>query len=156
MLTVPEETPLDPAERQRLMDERGKLAEDVAFMRALGVHTVSVVEGTAVVAMDWRADLVGDPETGAIMGGAVTTLIDHACGLAAWSRALVYPVVATLDLRIDYLKPATRGLPIHVRAECHRATRSVSFVRATAYHPDAKHRPIASAVATFMKDMVRK
>jgi acyl-coenzyme A thioesterase PaaI-like protein len=57
--------------------------------------------------------------------------------------------IATLDLRIDYMKPATPGRDLLARAECYKVTRNVAFVRGVAYHDDPSD-PIATTVATFM------
>ena len=57
--------------------------------------------------------------------------------------------VATLDLRIDYMKPATPGRDIIGHCLCHKLTRQVAFVRGTAYH-DTPDDPIAIAAMTFM------
>ena len=57
--------------------------------------------------------------------------------------------VATLDLRIDYLKPATPGCDVVGHASCYKLTRNVAFVRGLAFHEDEAD-PIASVAATFM------
>jgi acyl-coenzyme A thioesterase PaaI-like protein len=57
--------------------------------------------------------------------------------------------IATLDLRIDYLRPADTGRDVIAHATCYKLTRNVAFTRAVAYHDDEAD-PIASAVGTFM------
>jgi acyl-coenzyme A thioesterase PaaI-like protein len=57
--------------------------------------------------------------------------------------------VATIDLRVDYLRAAEPGLELFARSDCYRVTRNVAFVRVVAYErsPDA---PFASAMGAFM------
>ena len=59
--------------------------------------------------------------------------------------------IATLDLRIDYLKAATPGKAIYCTAECYRLASQIAFTRAVCYH-DSPDDPIAHGVATFMRD----
>ncbi|MBC7172148.1 MAG: PaaI family thioesterase, partial [Polyangiaceae bacterium] len=82
-------------------------------------------------------------------GGVITTLIDATCGIAVMAKLdRRVQRVATLDLRIDYLKPATPHRTVRAEATCFRITRHVAFVRASAYHdPDD---PVAVASGTFM------
>jgi uncharacterized protein (TIGR00369 family) len=117
--------------------------------QALGIETVGIETNVAVLKTPYRLELVGDPDTGVIAGGVVTTLLDHACGQAVFS-ALGQPMtIATLDLRIDYMRAAEPGLDLYCRAHCYKVTRSVAFVRASAYERDADD-PVATAQAAFM------
>ena len=68
---------------------------------ALGFQFVSISDARGTIQVPWRADLVGDPETGVIASGVVTTLLDHVCGLSIRAAAAVPQ--GTLDLRIDYM-----------------------------------------------------
>jgi uncharacterized protein (TIGR00369 family) len=117
---------------------------------ALGIELVAL-EPKVVLRIPYREDLVGDPETGVFAGGVVTTLLDTTCG---WATALALSeptTIATLDLRIDYMRPSTPGKAIFATADCYKLTNSVAFLRAVAYDDDPSD-PVAAAQATFMLD----
>ncbi len=116
----------------------------------LGLEVLEAGTDHALMRAPYDPRLVGDPETGVIHGGLITTLLDTCCGLAAMLSHTRPASAATLDLRFDYMRPATPGREVIARARCHRATRSVAFVQATAYHPEAEDKPIATATAAFI------
>jgi uncharacterized protein (TIGR00369 family) len=119
---------------------------------ALGLRVIDCAPAMVILELPWREDLVGNPETGVLHGGAITTLLD-ACSGASVFLALRQPIpIATLDLRIDYLRPATAHQTVRARAECYRVTRNVAFTRCIAYHGDdhSDRHAIASAAGTFM------
>lgn len=134
---------------ERLANINRTFAETVPHNRALGMRIDELSDGVARVSLPWREELVGNPETGVLHGGVITSLMDACCGAAVF-MALPRPVpIATLDLRIDYLRPATAREIVRARAECYRVTRNVAFVRGVAYHDD-EHHPVASAAGSFM------
>ena len=121
----------------------------VPHNRALGVEILELSHAEALLRLPYDPKLVGNPDTGLLHGGAITALIDGASGAAVFA-ALAEPVpIATLDLRIDYLRPAEAGRAVLARATCYKVTRNVAFTRAVAYHEDPAD-PIAHSVGTFM------
>lgn len=121
----------------------------VPHVTELGIETEHSAKGMAIMKLPYQPKLVGNPETGVLHGGVVTTLIDTVCGLAAITAPETPSRVATLDLRIDYLRPATPGQDLYARAEVYKLTRNIAFLRAEAYERDP-HDRVASASGTFM------
>lgn len=105
--------------------------------------------GGVIVSIPYDERLIGDPSTGVIHGGVVTTLLDSGCGLATLLKLGGKIPVATLDLRIDYMRPSKPGVAIHAACECYRIARSVAFCRGVAFDEDRSD-PVAAAAAAFM------
>ena len=126
-------------------------AEQIPHNRALGVELSSEEPRTVTVRVPYSEELVGNPATGVLHGGVVTAMLDAACGAAVFLSLEKPRAIATLDLRIDYMRPAQAHHDLRCRAECYKIGRSVAFVRATAYHTDPSQL-IATAAGSFMLD----
>jgi uncharacterized protein (TIGR00369 family) len=114
-----------------------------------GLRLDRAAPGEAWSSLPYRPVFVGDTGTGVLHGGVVTAMLDETCGMAVQLALDGTRAIATLDLRIDYQKPATPGLDIKAHSVCYRVTRSIAFVRATAYQ-DSEDDPVATATACFM------
>ena len=125
------------------------IARQVGHGRALGLDFRASGVDWAELEVPWKPELVGVPETGVIASGAIVSLIDTASGTSVWVKMGHYQPIATLDLRLDYLRPAVKGETVIARCQCYKLTRSVAFVRGIAHGGDAD-RPIAQSAATFM------
>ena len=139
-----------PQDKQQLMENINRFMTDIVpHNHVLGLSAVELGAADVTLRLPYSEKLVGNPETGVLHGGAVTTLIDSTCGIAVFVKLGRLARIATLDLRIDYLHPATPGKDLLARAECYKLTRAVAFVRALAHHGDADN-PVASAQGTFI------
>ncbi|MEM9099386.1 MAG: PaaI family thioesterase [Pseudomonadota bacterium] len=131
-------------------DPDGTLIQGIPHSGDIGMRMHFANDGVAILSVPWDARLVGDPETGVLHGGVVTALLDTTCGAAVMSSGKRPGGTATLDLRIDYMRPARKSERILCRAECYRETRSISFTRATAYH-DRTEELVATASGAFIR-----
>ena len=128
---------------------RGEMVEHIPHCRRLGMTVEQVGPRTARVRLPYRDELVGDPVRRVVFGGVITTLLDHASGLAVFCSLEELRAIATLDLRIDYLRAAEPGLDLVGEAQCYKLTTHVAFVRAIAWEREQAD-PFASCLATFM------
>ena len=137
-----------PDDKERLTFAKGWTGA-VPHSRELGIEVLEIGDSAATFKLPYDLRLVGNPDTGVIHGGAITTLLDGCSGASVIAALPDWSPIATLDLRIDYLRAADPGRDVFARAHCYKLTKNVAFTRAFAYH-DTEADPIASAAATFM------
>ena len=116
---------------------------------ALGIAYRDHGEDWAELSLPYDEKLIGVAATGVIASGPIISLMDMATSLAIWIRLGRFRHQATLDLRIDYLRPATPGETIVGRGECYRTTKRIGFVRGLA-HNGTQADPVAHVSGTFM------
>ncbi len=126
-----------------------QVAEYTPHAGRLRMRVVEAGAGTATLSLPFHEELIGDPSRRVVFGGVITTLIDQASGLAVACSMEELTAIATIDLRVDYLRAADSGCDLYARADCYKLTRNVAFVRATAWDHDAGN-PFASCLGTFM------
>jgi len=116
---------------------------------ALGLAYVDSGADWCELALAYDRRLVSDATSGILASGPIVSLMDMATTMAIWAKRGGVRPHATLDLRLDYLRPARPGNTVHGRAECYRLTRRVAFVRGIAHDGDAGD-PVAHVAGTFM------
>ncbi len=116
----------------------------------LGIRALSAVENELVVELPYDEAIVGNPETGVIHGGAITTLMDTASGTVVICALPEFELCPTLDLRVDYMRAAEPHRPVYARARAYRVTNNIIFTRCEAYQDDPGQ-TIAHCVGTFMR-----
>lgn len=123
--------------------------------RALGFEVTKLEDAKVWGRAPYKPELVGDPETGIIAGGVITTFLDQLSGMAAVLAMREPATVATIDIRIDYMRGAEPGRDVLAAAHCYKIGKNVAFVRAVAYEESADN-PIANASAAFMINTQQK
>ena len=116
---------------------------------ALGLRYHAHGADWAELALPYDPRLVGDPMRGVLASGPIITMMDMATSLSVWMKRGRFSPQATVDLRVDYLRPAVPGRTVIGRGECLRLTRSIAFVRGVAYD-EAIDDPLAHVAGTFM------
>lgn len=115
----------------------------------IGLRYVGHGEDWAELAIDYSEKLIGDESTGVLASGPILALMDMATSMASWCKQKRFRAQATLDLRVDYIRPATPGKAVIGRGECYRVTRSVAFIRGHAHDGDPAD-PVAHVAGTYM------
>ncbi len=119
------------------------------YLAGIGGEMLEISAERALARVPYAPHLIGDPATGVVHGGVVTGLLDHTSGMAVFGKLRSPMPIATLDLRIDYMKPATPGAAIFAEARCLKVTHEIAFVRGAAFHDDASD-PFALCTGTFI------
>lgn len=126
-----------------------ELARRVGHGKALGIEYRDSGSNWMELALPWREELVGVPETGVLASGVIVSLLDTTGGASVWMKIGQFVPIVTLDLRIDYMRPALKGETVIARCQCVKMTRQVAFIRGVAHGGDPD-RPIAHCASTFM------
>jgi len=93
--------------------------------------------------------LAGDNGGAFFFPGVLFSLADSASGLAVFRSLDRVVPIATLDMRIDHLAPATMDADLRAEAECYRMTRTVAFTRCELM-AGPESRVVAIVIGTFM------
>lgn len=128
---------------------RTSFGRAVPHAAALGITVDEITADYARASLPFREEWLGDPLRGVIHTGVIVSLVDSLFGITLLGRLGSFQSIATLDLRMDYLRPARRDLALHARSECYRQTASIAFLRATVWQAD-EHEPVATSQSAFM------
>jgi len=74
------------------------------LMATLGAHLVLIAEGEVHIALPFSPQL--SQQHGYLHAGALTSVVDSACGYAALTKAPVDYEVVTAEFKINFLRPA--------------------------------------------------
>jgi uncharacterized protein (TIGR00369 family) len=136
--------PPDPHFAQRV---RASFQQQTVMM-AIGASVRSVAPGAVEIELPFRADLC--QQDGFLHAGIVTTVVDSACGYAAYTLMPAHARVLSVEFKINFLAPAV-GDSFIARGKVARAGRTVTVCtgEVIAQSQDAQ-RVIALMQATMM------
>lgn len=138
---------LDAAARQKRFVQR--FIDGVPHLAMLGIAFEGHGADWAELTMPFAPQQVADPDYGIIASGAIFTLMDSAAGFSINLALGEFLPIATIDLRMDYLRAPAPQATVIGRATCYRLTRQIAFVRGIAHDGDPSD-PIANMAGTFM------
>ncbi len=133
-----------------LLEARPALSLGLASLPGAGVDGRGRRRKGLTLRLPYSQAIIGNPESGVVHGGAITTLMDTTCGISTVCVLPDFEICPTLDLRIDYMHPAEPHKDVYGFAECYRVTPNVIFTRGFAYQDDPGQ-PIAHVVGAFMR-----
>ena len=116
----------------------------------IGMQYVGHGSNWIELAIPWREDLVGDPDTGVLASGPIISLLDNATSMSVWALRGHFRPQVTLDLRVDYVRAAAPGKTVVAWAECYQLKQSMAFVRGIAHDGDIAD-PVAHAAGIFIQ-----
>ena len=129
--------------------EAGKLFFRGGHTGWLGLRYTAHGDDWVELELPWREDLLGESDHPVLASGPIVSLMDMASGMAIWQTMGVFRPIATLDLRVDYQRPAHERSGVWGKVECYKMTRSAAFVRGIA-HDGNINDPLAHVAGVFM------
>ena len=119
-----------------------------AVMTLIGAEMTSVTPGATEIILPMRADLT--QQRGYTHAGIVTTIVDSACGYAAYTLAPASSDVLTVEYKVNFMAPA-QGERLIARGRVIRAGRTITVCAGdvVALRAGVEH-PVATMLATVM------
>lgn len=137
-----QQDPFDPSKAAKFLLRHGHTAKLGLTYRDHGKNWVDLE-------LPWREDLVGEIDREILASGPIISLLDMASGLSIWTSHGSFVAIATLDLRVDYQRPARPRSAVIAHVECYKLTKSAAFVRGIAHDGDPDD-TVATMSGVFM------
>src|SRR5689334_6223367 len=119
-----------------------------AFMSTLGAELTTVGQGGVEIRLPFSSNLT--QQNGYLHAGAVTAVLDSACGYAALSVAADDKEVLTVELKVNFLAPAA-GEIFEARAQVKRTGQTLTICTADAFAISGdREKVVATMLATIM------
>jgi uncharacterized protein (TIGR00369 family) len=131
-----------------ISDRIKKSFDNQRVMQLIGASLASVEDGRVVIELPFREDLA--QQDGYLHAGIVTTVLDSACGYAAYTMMPEGSSVLSIEFKVNLLAPAMGDVLI-ARAEVKRAGRTLTVCTADAFAvSDSEESLCATMLATMI------
>jgi uncharacterized protein (TIGR00369 family) len=120
-----------------------------SVMSLIGAALTRFEAGLIEITLPYRADLT--QQHGYLHAGIVTTIVDSACGYAAYSLMPAGSEVLSVEFKVNMLRPA-RGKMFKARAEVIKAGRTLTVARGDVFGIDesGEQELVATMLATLI------
>lgn len=132
-----------------------QFGEQVPHSSDLGMEVVALEAGQVRMRLAPQPWLLADDDAEEICSSVLYSLADSAAGLAVFAAARELAPIATLDLRMDYLRPAAIDRALVATACCRHLTDEVAFIHCEIFS-EGEAQPAATGSATFMRNTAGK
>ncbi|MED4581222.1 PaaI family thioesterase [Brevibacillus choshinensis] len=141
--TKPILTPHDPEYAERVRES----FERQGAMKLIGATLAKVAPGEVEIYLPYREDLT--QQHGFVHAGIVTTIVDNACGFAAYSLMPADASVLSVEFKVNLLAPA-KGDGFIARGEVIKPGRTITVCNGEVYAPGEDNKLIATMTATVI------
>ena len=114
------------------------------FSSGVGAHSdmslqfVSSGPGQVVLALPFQEKHATARINGALHPGALAAALDSACGFVVLASLEQPQAIATVNLRIDHIRPAPTGEDVRIEARCYQLAGEFAYVNADARSLDGE------------------
>ncbi len=123
--------------------------QKIPMAKFIGVKVTEIEEGFVKLLFPYREEFIGDPRSKRLHGGYTATAVDLAGGVAAMTYMTSQEDdVATIDMRIDYVRPGKAKEIIAEGIVLSKRRRSI-VTEMKVYHPDEPEKIIALGRGVF-------
>jgi len=119
------------------------------IMAELGAMIESLNPEGIRVRVPYQPLMIGDTARNVLHSGLLMILLDSLCGISIIQKLSAPASIATLDLRVDYLRAIPAGNDLTITGVCYKMGRNVGFSRGAIYTTDPSD-PAAIANGSFM------
>ena len=133
---------------KKLEELKNYMTNKIPFHEFLRLEIEELKEGYARLKLPFRNEFVGDVRRPAIHGGIISTLIDVSGGAAVWTHFNTDDGIATIDIRVDFLRPGPDN-DLVSESEVVRVGNRVAVVSTTVYTSADKDTVIAEGKAAY-------